>query len=1008
MELYTLTSRFLPRESIGEFVSAIWTERYSAAGDLEIVLEPIPSNIEMTTQGTLVGLRGTKEIMKLETQSIENGLLTVKGQSLVKFLDERHSIWWNPDYVLSSESKDKLSREYTETTTAGQFLANVVNNMLINTPVFGGVWAPINLDWPNEKIPGLELGLIDTNGEAKELAFAMGPLYSGIQKLANEEGLGIKLYLDRAGYSTGYVLKFATYRGKNRTSEQTSNLMIRLTPMLDSLFDVKEITSISNYKNVIYVSYDNQVTTHYIPGVGIPSPFDRRVLFVEAPDIFFDIALPGYNDKVAAFREQVARNAIAEHFYIKAVDGQVSTQIDYKFGTDYGLGDIVELEGFTGLISKARVTEYIRTQDQYGEKAYPTLSVIDPLFSGYMPDLEPNPAWESDWNADPDFDMGNDFASDLEHMPRKKRRKRTEPKDPNPDPIPDFTPPVDPPDPGTDIIPAPTDSRYIIVGYYPDQDNGQALAYATFDGKLKKAWHYEPEDNTVEEDSYSWTDLYPLGRTLDNKYVIVMSVDDKEPTEEYDWSRGYAYWLWHPSTGEITKLTDTIPRYLQGEHFNGVHSYDAPGVLWCGSDLNWHLYLPTEYSSPQEFVYANGIYSTDPNLAGTLFYGDRFQTTGGPLELYASWGGDHGSGKATNDELTSILSHDDFPPHMRWSRFQNVQPSPDGTKLFLSRQTMGGSTNWILSSFGAITGGTFTISVGVFGNTLSSFTTAPIPYNATAEYIYNQLLLIPYLQDPRGHGFPYVPYYGGPLELGNQLQFRFDTPVPQGCWMATHTENIISGPLGGKPGTYNKLVEMGPHHWYICNYNGANLEELELDLDIGSYSVPPQWSPDSKTLHWVGPAADGAHYCRWLNYDMETGETSIVLNYEGKPRNVNGYGPLTYFMLYSPNSQKIAYTMRQESNTNLSKLIVGKADGSDQEEIYVDVENPGQDDLVLSLHMAWSYDSKKLAVIDRRNESPIWVFDLVTYTHTKIWPGSGWDNEEEQLWIFDPVNFDGG
>jgi hypothetical protein len=58
------------------------------------------------------------------------------------------------------------------------------------------------------------------------------------------------------------------------------------------------------------------------------------------------------------------------------VDGETSPISEYKYGTDYKMGDILELESFTGALSKARVTEFIRSQDSNGEKAYPTISVI--------------------------------------------------------------------------------------------------------------------------------------------------------------------------------------------------------------------------------------------------------------------------------------------------------------------------------------------------------------------------------------------------------------------------------------------------------------------------------------------------------------------------------------------------------------------------------------------------------------------------------------------------------
>ena len=60
--------------------------------------------------------------------------------------------------------------------------------------------------------------------------------------MASAEQVGFKLYLESATFSSGvFVLRFATYRGKDRTSDQTDNLMVRFTPQLDSLNDVKDV-----------------------------------------------------------------------------------------------------------------------------------------------------------------------------------------------------------------------------------------------------------------------------------------------------------------------------------------------------------------------------------------------------------------------------------------------------------------------------------------------------------------------------------------------------------------------------------------------------------------------------------------------------------------------------------------------------------------------------------------------------------------------------------------------
>lgn len=391
MDLYTLTDTFLPNEVVDEFVSAIWTERYSDKGDVQLVVPATPENLEKLKDGTFLALRGTNEVMELETASIEDRMATIVGETLDGFLNNRLVWFKNPGYD-SDDENSPLVVDYTQEATPGQFLATVVDKMVINPgPAWTGDWADADLNWPYEIIDNLELGAVDTSGTAKRLTIPTGPLYDGLEQLAKQEGLGFSLYLDVADEITGYVLKFTTYRGVDHTTG-SSYPLVRLTPDMDSLSEVKEVRSRANWKNVCYVWYKNEISKHLAdPSAPEPEGFDRRVMVVDAEGepvgrkvVYSSGAMYGGSwtryvvgpAEIAAFRAQNAKDALAMHNYILAIDGQTSPINDYKYGVDYGLGDIIELEGITGAISKARVTEYIRSQDKNGAKEYPTISVL--------------------------------------------------------------------------------------------------------------------------------------------------------------------------------------------------------------------------------------------------------------------------------------------------------------------------------------------------------------------------------------------------------------------------------------------------------------------------------------------------------------------------------------------------------------------------------------------------------------------------------------------------------
>lgn len=395
MDIFTLTDTFLANDVVDEFVSAIWTERYTSSGEVQIVLPVTSKNLSMLKEGTYLALRGSKEIMVADTQQIENRLLTVTGKTLDEAVLSQRFLWsYNP----ASSAIDQRVIDYVDTTKKpGEFISDVVAKWAISPTVFPSAWSEANLDWANEAIPHLTLGPIDVSGTVQRLTARIGPLYEAVVALAEQYKVGISLYLESADPVAGYFLKFKTYQGKDRTSDQTTYPLVRLVPELDGISDIKEVRSNAKYKNVVYVYYQGVVTKHLAdPSLLEPEGLARRVLIADAagePRASGVYKIPGgrqnewmYGDynaapyvtpaDIVAFRDQTAKDALANHNYIRAIDGQTSPISDYKFGTDYELGDLIELEGLTGAISKSRITEYIRTQDRNGERAYPTISVV--------------------------------------------------------------------------------------------------------------------------------------------------------------------------------------------------------------------------------------------------------------------------------------------------------------------------------------------------------------------------------------------------------------------------------------------------------------------------------------------------------------------------------------------------------------------------------------------------------------------------------------------------------
>jgi len=370
MDIYTLDENFLRQDVVDNFQSVVWTERYTKAGDVVLTVAPTQANIGKLSEGTFLALQGSKEVMQIQNALIDGGKLKLTGPSITQFLDNR----------VIRYSANHADRYYNLTMAPGMAMAFLVSDMCISGPYVSS--SAYGVDGPRQIMEGLYIAEMDTSGASVALAVPYGPLYTALAQLADTYQIGFQMFLESAS-PEAYYLGFRTYQGVDRTSGQSVRPLVRLSPNVDSLTGLKELRSIEKYKNVAYAfAPSNPVAGVTQSGVAYAdneaatsTDFKRRSLLVFADDLTTD-KVGGSAAVLISILNQRAKDALANNNYIKTVDGEVVPQSQFQYGRDYGMGDIVELQSFSGLLSRARVTEYIRTQDNTGERAYPTISVI--------------------------------------------------------------------------------------------------------------------------------------------------------------------------------------------------------------------------------------------------------------------------------------------------------------------------------------------------------------------------------------------------------------------------------------------------------------------------------------------------------------------------------------------------------------------------------------------------------------------------------------------------------
>jgi len=372
MELYTLDRNFHRKEVIDGFKSAIWTERYYGDGEFELVIPATEQVINNLPPGAFLGLVGSDEVMIIETGNIEAGDLKLAGISLLPWLNNR---------FIRTSNKHVDRYWYISGQPPGQVLWTIVYNMCVTGSPYLTGSIPTGIPNPQQlAIPGLGLKDYDKTGDNISVGVPFGPLYDALREIATTYEVGMQVTLESVT-DTAFTLGFRSYRGLDHTSRQTDRPIVRFSPQMDSLTDIKELRSIAALKTLAYsFTPSNPGNLATTPGQAIATGapytgFDLRALLVFAEDITTDM-VGGSAANLLNILNARAADALNNNRFMKAVDGEIVPTNQFKYGVDYNLGDIIEVQGNSEIVQTSRVTEYIRAQDEAGERAYPTVAML--------------------------------------------------------------------------------------------------------------------------------------------------------------------------------------------------------------------------------------------------------------------------------------------------------------------------------------------------------------------------------------------------------------------------------------------------------------------------------------------------------------------------------------------------------------------------------------------------------------------------------------------------------
>ncbi len=375
MDLVTLDPAFQFVDILDNYDSLIWTERFNRdVGDFQLTTGRVSYFLDKLPAGMRVALRDSDVVMEVETHLIERKKnapekLTIKGRAFESILDRRVSV----------KSLTDVSEWKVNVKTPSDLAYFIINQICVE-----GILDPLDIFPDNEVEFLIPDDFLESVGPVKEFVVNRGVLLNTVMELLRTEAPSdisttpITPKVAQRGLrsvrpsTTGARCYIEIYKGTDKSSDVFFDATRQLLDNGNYLFNT------SGSGNVAYLMGRGLSAKMQSSSGSAPlSGFARRTFLVDATSSGIST--------VQTLREQ-GHIALSEKKAVAIFDGSINEDLSpYTYGVDYGLGDLVLLVGDYGIATKARVSEFIRSQDATGYKAYPTLETIANVYDPITP-----------------------------------------------------------------------------------------------------------------------------------------------------------------------------------------------------------------------------------------------------------------------------------------------------------------------------------------------------------------------------------------------------------------------------------------------------------------------------------------------------------------------------------------------------------------------------------------------------------------------------------------------
>lgn len=374
MQLFVLDKSFEVVSLCDTFSSLIWTERYSGYGDFELYLSASMANINMFPRGFYLWLIEPpvldKNGRKIETR---NDVMIIEKTELSTDIEDGNQL------VISGRSLEALllrrvipKKVKYESTDPREIIKIILNENIVK---------------PSEsarKIPNFKIA-IDSSQQPdpkykRSYEFDGDYVYDAIKTICDDYDWGFSLDLKSDDHWKTSYFVFSIVYGTDRSYEQTDNPYMVFSPKFDNLISSDTIEDDTEFFNSAYVASSEETKDNktrrlikYVANNTGRSGWDIRETFYTNSDVKLNDGNnnPRPDSDIYPELEKYGKDELKSQKSNDSFNAEIALLESVQYHRDYDIGDIIQFDNTYGVNKTARITEYVRNEDDNGYREYP-------------------------------------------------------------------------------------------------------------------------------------------------------------------------------------------------------------------------------------------------------------------------------------------------------------------------------------------------------------------------------------------------------------------------------------------------------------------------------------------------------------------------------------------------------------------------------------------------------------------------------------------------------------